>query len=53
VEKDVDGILGISGSLQPVTPNAVKSILNHYNIEMKGKSILIIGNGPLVGLPLS
>jgi len=39
--------------MQPVTPNAIKSILKYYNIQIKGKSILIIGNGPLVGLPLS
>jgi methylenetetrahydrofolate dehydrogenase (NADP+)/methenyltetrahydrofolate cyclohydrolase len=53
VEKDVDGILGTSSFLPPVTPIAIKSLLSHYDIQIKGKSILIIGNGPLVGLPLS
>lgn len=53
IEKDVDGILGVNPLLQPVVPLAIASLLEYYGVEVKGKSILVIGNGPLVGLPLT
>jgi methylenetetrahydrofolate dehydrogenase (NADP+)/methenyltetrahydrofolate cyclohydrolase len=49
----VDGILGTNKNLEAVTPKAILSILDHYNIKIKGKKILVIGNGLLVGKPLS
>lgn len=51
-EKDVDA-LGINATLDPATPMAITWLLAGYNIELRAKKILIIGNGKLVGKPLS
>jgi methylenetetrahydrofolate dehydrogenase (NADP+)/methenyltetrahydrofolate cyclohydrolase len=52
VDKDVDALA--EGSIfDPATPMAILWLLAGYNIELNGKSILIIGNGKLVGKPLS
>lgn len=51
-EKDVDG-LGNSNTFTPATAMAIDWLLNGYNIELKGKSIAIVGNGRLVGAPLA
>lgn len=40
----------------PITPPTVAGILHifsKYNIELKGKSIAIVGNGRLVGMPMA
>lgn len=50
--KDVDG-LGEDAILDPATPMAINWLLAGYNIELKGKKILIIGQGRLVGAPLA
>ncbi len=51
--KDVDGILGTNSNLEAVTPKAIIDLLDFYQVQIKGKKILVIGNGMLVGLPLS
>ncbi len=50
--KDVDG-LGQNAGLDPATPLAITWLLAGYNIELSGKKIAIVGNGRLVGSPLS
>ena len=50
--KDVDG-LGAGAILDPATPMAINWLLVGYNIELRGKNIVIVGNGRLVGAPLA
>ena len=50
-EKDVDG-LGPNACYSSATAIAINWLLAGYNIELKGKKIVIIGNGRLVGQPL-
>ncbi len=50
--KDVDG-LGENATLDPATPLAIVWLLAGYNVELAGKRIAIVGNGRLVGSPLS
>lgn len=51
-EKDVDG-LGEHAILDPATPMAINWLLAGYNVELRGKNIVIVGNGRLVGKPLA
>ncbi|MGH7197090.1 MAG: tetrahydrofolate dehydrogenase/cyclohydrolase catalytic domain-containing protein [Candidatus Saccharimonadales bacterium] len=51
-EKDVDG-LGANPKFDPATPVAVNWLLVGYNVELKGKKIVIVGQGRLVGRPLA
>lgn len=51
-KKDVDG-LGEQAILTPATAMAIDWLLAGYNVDLKGKKITIVGNGRLVGLPLS
>lgn len=41
-----DGIL-------PCTPRGIITILDHYNIDIKGKNVAVIGSSNIVGLPIS
>lgn len=50
-EKDVDA-LGERAVLDPATPMAILWLLAGYNVELKGKRVLLIGRGRLVGAPL-
>lgn len=50
--KDVDG-LGSQHTLEPATPMAISWLLAGYNVDLIGKKIAIVGNGRLVGAPLS
>jgi methylenetetrahydrofolate dehydrogenase (NADP+)/methenyltetrahydrofolate cyclohydrolase len=50
--KDVDG-LGAKPDFEPATPLAIMWLLSAYNIELRGKEILIVGQGRLVGSPLA
>lgn len=52
VAKDVDG-LGQNAMLDPATPMAINWLAAGYNIQLVGKRIALIGNGRLVGKPLS
>ncbi|CAN5419232.1 bifunctional methylenetetrahydrofolate dehydrogenase/methenyltetrahydrofolate cyclohydrolase FolD [soil metagenome] len=49
--KDVDA-LGAHAIYDPATPMAILWLLAGYNIDMRGKKILLIGRGKLVGAPL-
>lgn len=51
-EKDVDG-LGKNAVLDPATPMAINWLLAGYNVELRGKKIVIVGHGRLVGGPLA
>ncbi len=51
-DKDVDA-LGKSATMDPATPMAIMWLLAGYNVELAGKKILLIGDGKLVGRPLS
>lgn len=50
--KDVDG-LGVAAILDPATPLAINWLVAGYNINLADKKIAIVGNGRLVGAPLS
>jgi methylenetetrahydrofolate dehydrogenase (NADP+)/methenyltetrahydrofolate cyclohydrolase len=50
--KDVDG-LAQGTSFDPATPVAVQWLLAGYDIELRGKHIVIVGHGRLVGRPLA
>lgn len=50
-EKDVDA-LGKDAVLDPATPLAIMWLLAGYNVELRGKKIVLIGRGKLVGAPL-
>lgn len=50
--KDVDG-LHSKPVLDAATPTAILWLLAGYNVELKGKNVLVIGQGRLVGAPLT
>lgn len=50
-EKDVDA-LGSHAIYQPATPMAILWLLAGYNVELRGKRIVLVGRGKLVGAPL-
>lgn len=51
-EKDVDGLGPEVTAFDPATPQAIHWLLAGYNIELKNKSIALVGRGRLVGAPL-
>ena len=42
-----------SDGILPCTPRGIMTILDHYNIDVKGKNVAVIGASNIVGLPLS
>ena len=40
-------------NIKPCTPNGVINLLNHHNIDIKGKDVVVIGRSIHVGLSLS
>jgi methylenetetrahydrofolate dehydrogenase (NADP+)/methenyltetrahydrofolate cyclohydrolase len=50
--KDVDG-LSSETIFDPATPTSILWLLNGYNIELKNKNIVVVGQGRLVGMPLT
>ncbi len=50
-DKDVDA-LGIHPAFDPATPMAIMWLLAGYNVELRGKRVLLVGRGKLVGAPL-
>lgn len=58
--KDVDGLTSINQgklmeglpSIASATPKGIITLLKHYNIEIKGKHVVIVGRSILVGKPL-
>ncbi len=51
-KKDIDG-LGKNPIYDPATPTAILWLLASYNIDLRGKKVLVIGQGRLVGAPLT
>ena len=59
-KKDVDGLTPVNKgklydyieSLAPCTPTGIITLLEYYNIELKGKEVVIINRSNLVGKPL-
>lgn len=49
-QKDIDGFYG--EKFAPPTAKAILEILEFYKINLKGKKIVIVGHGRLVGQPL-
>jgi methylenetetrahydrofolate dehydrogenase (NADP+) / methenyltetrahydrofolate cyclohydrolase len=49
--KDVDA-LGRNATYEPATPMAIMWLMAGYNIDLKGKNVVLIGRGKLVGAPL-
>lgn len=60
-KKDVDGFTPINlGRLmigedcfEPATPSGIMDLLKEYNIETKGKKVVIVGRSNIVGKPLA
>jgi methylenetetrahydrofolate dehydrogenase (NADP+)/methenyltetrahydrofolate cyclohydrolase len=61
-EKDVDGLTPENlgrlvekdpNVLLPSTPKAVMELLRHYDIDLVGKDVCVVGSSPIVGKPLS
>lgn len=50
-DKDVDGLSETTDFDAP-TPVAINWLLSGYNIELKGRNLVIVGHGRLVGRPL-
>lgn len=58
--KDVDGLTPVNKgklydydeNLAPCTPTGIITLLEYYNIELKGKEVVIINRSNLVGKPL-
>jgi methylenetetrahydrofolate dehydrogenase (NADP+)/methenyltetrahydrofolate cyclohydrolase len=50
-QKDVDA-LGKNAVFDPATPMAILWLLAGYNVDFRGKKVLLIGRGKLVGAPL-
>jgi methylenetetrahydrofolate dehydrogenase (NADP+)/methenyltetrahydrofolate cyclohydrolase len=60
--KDVDGFtshnfgklaLGYKPFAIPCTPKGIIRLLNEYNVDLKGKNVLVIGRSNIVGKPIS
>ncbi|HEX8227000.1 MAG TPA: bifunctional 5,10-methylenetetrahydrofolate dehydrogenase/5,10-methenyltetrahydrofolate cyclohydrolase [Candidatus Saccharimonadales bacterium] len=49
--KDVDA-LGARAVYDPATPMAILWLLAGYNVELRGKHVVLVGRGKLVGAPL-
>lgn len=50
-DKDVDA-LGENPAFDPATPMAILWLLAGYNVDLRGKKVVLIGKGRLVGRPL-
>ena len=60
VAKDVDGIhyvgqleIGNTDAYPPVTPAAAMALMKEFDVEVKGKEVLVVGRSPIVGSPLA
>ena len=60
-EKDIDGLSSVSFGLLgesiqkyvPATALGIVKLIDHYNINLVGEKVLVIGKSQIVGLPLS
>ena len=59
--KDVDGLTDFNSGLLthgkeclvPCTPMGIMSLLNYYNVEVEGKTAVVVGRSDLVGKPMA
>ena len=60
-DKDVDGFHPLNfgrmaigqHSMRPATPYGILKLIQHYEIETKGKHVVVVGRSNLVGKPIS
>lgn len=61
-EKDADGIapenvgkilLGIEPYAYPCTPKGILRLLDEYNVDLKGKHVVVVGRSNIVGKPVA
>ena len=52
-EKDIDGLSKGNNLITPATPKGIILLLDEYQINVIGKKVSVVGQSPLVGLPLS
>lgn len=60
-DKDVDGFHPLNfgrmaigqPSMRPATPYGILKLIQHYEIETKGKHVVVVGRSNLVGKPIS
>ena len=61
-EKDIDGfttinkgklMIGDKDAIIPCTPKGIMTILEHKNIDLQGKNVVIVGRSNIVGKPLA
>lgn len=61
-QKDVDGFSaenisklyeGDASGFAPCTPSAVLEMLNHYEVPITGKHVVVLGRSMIVGMPVS
>ena len=61
-EKDIDGfttinkgklMIGDKDAIVPCTPKGIMTILEHENIDLQGKNVVIAGRSNIVGKPLA
>jgi len=45
--------IGMKPYFYPVTPQGILLLLDHYNIELEGKHVVIIGRSNIVGKPMA
>ncbi|MCC6290935.1 bifunctional 5,10-methylenetetrahydrofolate dehydrogenase/5,10-methenyltetrahydrofolate cyclohydrolase [Candidatus Nomurabacteria bacterium] len=51
-EKDVDG-LRVGSIFTPATARGILSLLDHYQIKISGKRVVVVGRSTLVGKPIA
>lgn len=60
--KDADGLhptnlglmaLGEKGAPRPCTPLGIQAMLEHYDVPVAGRRVVVVGRGPTIGRPLS
>ena len=60
-DKDIDGFHPLNfgkmslgkKSMRPATPYGILKLLQHYQIETKGKKVVVVGRSNIVGKPIS
>ena len=61
-EKDIDGfttinkgklMIGDKDAIIPCTPKGIITILEHENVDLQGKNVVIVGRSNIVGKPLA
>lgn len=45
--------IGMKPYYYPVTPQGILMLLDHYNIELEGKNVVVIGRSNIVGKPMA